>query len=232
LSLSLSFQAAKRRGVGMPRMTLLSRVSDGLPLAASMEDEKDKDKELDGLKAQAKRIVKHLTSSNPTQVSADARSAIFHYINAGGVCYLCLTDRSYPKRLAFNYLEELQREFVSKYDGQVESASRPYAFIKFDTFIQKTKRLYVDTRTQRNLNKLNEELHDVQKIMTQNIQDVLGRGERLESVADKSRSLRDASGKYAKDARYLNTRAMLRKYAPIALVLLLVLGLLWFRFRR
>jgi len=215
----------------MPRMTLLSRVSDGLPLAASMEDEKDKDHDLDGLKSQAKKIVKHLTSSNPARVSVDAGSAFFHYINQGGVCYLCLTDRGYPKKLAFDYLEELQREFCSKYDGQVESASRPYAFIKFDTFIQKTKKLYVDTRTQRNLNRLNDELHDVQKIMTQNIQDVLGRGERLDSVANKASSLRDASGKYAKDAKYLNTRALLRKYGPIAFVLLLLLSLLWWRFR-
>ena len=126
---------------------------------------------------------------------------------------------------------QLQREFETKYQGEVESASRPYAFIKFDTFIQKTKRLYVDTRTQRNLNKLNEDLNDVQKIMTQNIQDVPGRGERLDSVVAKSSSLRDASGKYAKDARYLNTLAMLRKYGPMAFVLLLVFGCLWWRFR-
>ena len=44
-----------------------------------------------------------------------------------------------------------------RYGNEVESATRPYAFIKFDTFIQKTKKLYVDTRTQRNLNKLNDE---------------------------------------------------------------------------
>ena len=142
-------------------MTLLSRVSDGLPLAASMEDEKDH-RHLDGLKSQAKKIVKQLTASSPSKVSIENGSSFFHYINAGGVCYLCLTDRSYPKRLAFNYLEELQREFVSKYEMEVSSATRPYAFIKFDTFIQKTKKLYVDTRTQRNLNKLNEELNDVQ----------------------------------------------------------------------
>ena len=134
-------------------MTLLSRVSDGMPLAASMEDEKDH-RELDGLKSQAKRIVKQLTASSPSKVSIDSGSSFFHYINSGGVCYLCLTDRGYPKRLAFNYLEELQREFVNKYEHEVSSVSRPYAFIKFDTFIQKTKKLYIDTRTQRNLNKV------------------------------------------------------------------------------
>ena len=41
-----------------------------------------------------------------------------------------------------------------------------------DTYIQKTKKLYVDTRTQRNLSKMNDDLADVQKIMTENIQDV------------------------------------------------------------
>ena len=40
-----------------------------------------------------------------------------------------------------------------------------------------------------------------------------------------------ASGKYAKDARYLNTRAMLRKYGPLALTLILVLAMIYWRFR-
>lgn len=50
-----------------------------------------------------------------------------------------------------------------------------------DTFIQRTKKLYVDTRTQRNINKLNEDLTEVHSIMTKNIQDVLGQGEKLDS---------------------------------------------------
>ena len=39
----------------------------------------------------------------------------------------------------------------------------------------------MDTRTQRNINKLNEDLTEVHSIMTKNIQDVLGQGERLDS---------------------------------------------------
>ena len=50
-----------------------------------------------------------------------------------------------------------------------------------DTYIQKTRKLYMDTRTQRNINKLNEDLTEVHSIMTKNIQDVLGQGERLDS---------------------------------------------------
>ena len=62
-----------------------------------------------------------------------------------------------------------------------------------DTFIQKTKKMYADTRTQRNLSKMNEDLADVQKIMTQNIHDVLGRGERIECAPSRDpRPLRRA----------------------------------------
>ena len=49
-----------------------------------------------------------------------------------------------------------------------------------DTFIQKTKKLYQDTRTQRNIAKLNDELYEVHQIMTRNVQDVLGVGEKLD----------------------------------------------------
>lgn len=49
-----------------------------------------------------------------------------------------------------------------------------------DTFIQKTKKLYLDTRTQRNLNKLNEDLNEIHNIVTRNVQDVLGQGEKLD----------------------------------------------------
>ena len=67
--------------------------------------------DVEGLKTQAKKIVKQLSASAPSaKVSIDSGNSCFHYINERGVCYLCLTDKSYPKRLAFNYLEELKAE--------------------------------------------------------------------------------------------------------------------------
>ena len=45
-----------------------------------------------------------------------------------------------------------------------------------DTYIQRAKKTYTDSRGRRNLSTLNTELHDVQRIMVQNIDDVLQRG--------------------------------------------------------
>ncbi len=69
-----------------------------------------------------------------------------------------------------NYPPELQFWFIS-------------SLLCADTFIQKTRKLYLDTRTQRNLSKLNDDLFEVQQIMTRNIQEVLGVGDRLDRMS-------------------------------------------------
>ena len=48
-----------------------------------------------------------------------------------------------------------------------------------DTYIQKTKKSYIDSRARRNFGSINTELQDVQRIMVANIEEVLQRGEAL-----------------------------------------------------
>lgn len=85
-----------------------------------------------------------------------------------------MVDKMYSKRLAFNYLEDLAQEFHTNYGRRVNSVTRPYAFIEFDVYIQKAKKQLTDRR--RNISNINTQLQDVQRIMVQNIDDVLQRG--------------------------------------------------------
>lgn len=146
--------------------------------------------QLDTYERQAKKLVRSLASRSEEMhgredeyVTVESGAHFcFHYVLSSGVCILTLTEKAYPKRLAFDYLDELRKEFFQSYGAQIEQASRPYEFIRFDTFIQKTKKVYNDSKTQRNLQKLNSELKDVHSIMTKNINEVISRGERLESM--------------------------------------------------
>lgn len=169
-------------------------------------------------------------SKPPSRMSIESGPFTFHYVISGDVVYLALVEKAYPKKLAFQYLDELEKEFSSLYGPQIEAATRPYAFIKFDTFIQKTKKLYLDTRTQRNIAKLNADIAEVQSIMTRNIQDVLGQGERLDRMTEMSHMLSQDSRQLAKSAKKLYHDALLRKYTPwavISLIAILVLFVRW-----
>ncbi|KAF2589152.1 hypothetical protein F2Q70_00041841 [Brassica cretica] len=198
----------------MVKMTLIARVTDGLPLAEGLDDGRDLP-DSDMYKQQVKSLFKNLSREN------------FSYIIEGRVCYLTMCDRSYPKKLAFQYLEDLKNEFERVNGPNIETAARPYAFIKFDTFIQKTKKLYQDTRTQRNIAKLNDELYEVHQIMTRNVQEVLGVGEKLDQVSEMSSRLTSESRIYADKAKDLNRQALIRKWAPVAIVLGVVFLLFW-----
>ena len=214
----------------MVKLTMLARVADGLPLAEGLDSDRAED--LEPYKQQAKTLFKKLSQGPPppSRMSYESGPYFLHYMIEAGVCYLTLSDRGYPKKLAYQYLEDLQREFSAQNGAQIETVARPYAFIKFDTFIQKTKKLYQDTRTQRNLNKLNEDLHDIQSVMTRNIQDILGQGERLDHVSNMSETLRNESRKYSDKAKDLSRQALIQKYLPLAVVFGFVFLLLFFRY--
>uniref|UniRef100_A0A0E0BZL8 Longin domain-containing protein n=1 Tax=Oryza meridionalis TaxID=40149 RepID=A0A0E0BZL8_9ORYZ len=196
-------------------------------------------KDADFYKQQAKLLFKNLSKGQheasrmsigaiPFPVfRANSQKINSCYIIEGHVCYLTMCDRSYPKKLAFQYFEDLKNEFERVSGNQIETAARPYAFIKFDTFIQKTKKLYLDTRTQRNLVKLNDELYEVHQIMTRNVQEVLGVGEKLDQVSEMSNRLTSDTRIYAEKAKDLNRQALICKYAPVAIVIGIVLMLFW-----
>lgn len=154
------------------------------------------------------------------------------YLIANEIVFLCICDRSYPRKLAFTYLSDLSAEFSNSYSQQqLHSPSlRPYAFMEFDTFISRTKATYADTRATQNLDKLNDELRDVTKVMTKNIEDLLYRGDSLERMGEMSSRLRDDSKKYRKAAVKINWDLLLKQYAPIGVFGLIVLLFIWFRF--
>ncbi|CAI9114465.1 OLC1v1015194C3 [Oldenlandia corymbosa var. corymbosa] len=189
----------------MVKLTMIARVTDGLPLVEGLDDGRDFP-EVDLYKKQAKALFTNLSRGNTgdSRMSIETDPYVFHYIIERKVCYLTMCDRSYPKKLAFQYLEDLKNEFERVNGSQIETAARPYAFIKFDTFIQKTKKSYQDTRTQKNIAKLNDELYEVHQIMTRNIQEVLGVGDKLDQVSHLSGRLTEESRIYADKAKDLN----------------------------
>lgn len=129
------------------------------------------------------------------------------------VCFLCICDRSYPRKLAFTYLADLASEFTTTYTQSqyLSPTLRPYAFVEFDTFIQRTKKLYQDSRASQNLDKLNDELRDVTKVMTKNIEDLLYRGDSLERMGELSGRLREDSKKYRKAAVRINWELLVKQ---------------------
>lgn len=216
----------------MIRSTQIARVGDGLMLCASVDDEA-MESSLAEIKSQVKLILRRLNKNAEPQASIESGSFTLHYLlSEDGIVFLCICERSYPRKLAFTYLSDISAEFRNSYPAtQLHSPSlRPYAFMEFDTFIGRTKATYADSRATQNLGKLNDELRDVTKVMTKNIEDLLYRGDSLDKMGEMSSRLRDDSRKYRKAAVKINWDLMLKQYGPFAALGFIILLFLWLRF--
>uniref|UniRef100_A0A915IY86 Uncharacterized protein n=1 Tax=Romanomermis culicivorax TaxID=13658 RepID=A0A915IY86_ROMCU len=152
-------------------MTMIARVSDGLPLATSVEGD-DTPQELNIAKytSQAKLLCRKLSQGSPSKCSLESGPYMFHY-----------------------FLQKLNT----------------------------IKRKYAGSRARTQLSMVHNELQDVQRIMVQNIEDVIHRGESLTILDDQAAKLAVLSKKYKEDARILNLRS---SWFKIAIVFVIVLA--------
>lgn len=200
-------------------------------LAASVDDQAA-ETELADIKSKVKQIFRRLNRNSEPQASIESGPFTLHYVIQSDICFLCICDSSYPRKLAFTYLSDLATEFTNTYPSSqyLSTTLRPYAFVEFDTFIQKTKKTYQDSRASQNLDKLNSELKDVTKVMTKNIEDLLYRGDSLERMGEMSGRLREDSRKYRKAAVRINWELLLKQYGPVGGLVLFIFAFVYWRF--
>ncbi|KAL8449649.1 hypothetical protein Emed_002904 [Eimeria media] len=146
--------AAKQIRSLMCDMTFVARTSDGLLLAeswsphcsnsgSSLEQQQQQQQQQQHVKQQVKQVLQRLQGS-PPQGAIDAGPRKFYYCLANGLSYLVVCGASYPRALAFCFLndikalfeEELKAAFGSRsvdYFAMIETIETPYFFLKFAT---------------------------------------------------------------------------------------------------
>ncbi|KAK5737887.1 SNAP receptor [Elasticomyces elasticus] len=224
----------------------------GLVLVASVDDSQVQ--EVGELKQQIRQVVKRITPTSEPRASIESGKYTMQsvalafllprqrqwqhtdegnsYVLNDNLCYIAITEKPYPKKLALTFLEDVRAEFQTSYkrDDYLSLQLRPYQYSEFERFIDRTKKTYQDSRATDNLGRLNDELKDVTQVMTKNIEDLLYRGDSLEKMGDMSSRLREDSAKYKRAAVRINWELLLKQYGPFAGLGLVILLLLVWRF--
>ncbi|XP_032716978.1 vesicle-trafficking protein SEC22c isoform X2 [Lontra canadensis] len=113
------------------------RVRDGLPLSASTDFYHTQDflECRRRLKTLALRLAQY-----PGRGSVEGCDFNIHFSSLRDVACMAICSRQCPAAMAFCFLETVWWEFTASYDTTcIGLASRPYAFLEFDSIIQKVK---------------------------------------------------------------------------------------------
>lgn len=113
------------------------RVRDGLPLSASTDFYHAQ--EFLECRRQLRTLAQRL-AQHPGRGCAESCDFRIYFSSSGDVACMAICSRQCPAAMAFCFLEALWWDFTASHDTtRVGLASRPYAFLEFDSVIQKTK---------------------------------------------------------------------------------------------
>mmetsp|Transcript_14560 Transcript_14560/g.26376 ORF Transcript_14560/g.26376 Transcript_14560/m.26376 type:complete len:223 (-) Transcript_14560:88-756(-) len=218
-----------------PLLTQVARVSDGLPLVDTRTPQPGNPVS-NKQQQDAKSILRSINTQSPTRMSIVSDKFVFYFMVRDSLCFLTMTEASYPKRVAFLYLDEvsdvilgeLVKEHGNDWRSQVDRAARPFQYIHYDPLIQRKQREFRDARQQNN--KLQEDLNEIQSVMRKNIDEILNRGEKLDHVSTISQDLQAKSKEFKWGAKKLTWQARLQQYGPMVVGSAFVLMVVYIKF--
>ncbi|KAF9903245.1 palmitoyltransferase [Lobosporangium transversale] len=135
--------------------------------------------------------------------SIEESSYVGHvYARSEGVAGVVVTDKEYPTRVAFGLLNKILDEFTSKYPNPALWASPEQ--IQYPE-LQQYLVTYQDPKQGDTIMKVQRELDETKIILHKTIESVLERGEKMESLVERSDVLSSQSKMFYKTAKKQNS---------------------------
>ena len=164
------------------------------------------------------RIVPNVSKLAKEKISLESEKVLFHVTSLSDLIVVCAADQDYPRHLAFTFLEDIRRQFCQ----QFPEPRNPAQCTNFNK-LMKDRVQYFNSPEADKLRKLQSQLDEVKDVMVRNIETVLERGEKIDSLVDKTNELAVESDHFFVGSRELKRKMWLKNMKLIALIILVLL---------
>ena len=191
----------------------------------------------------ASLILPKITHDKPQKLTYTHDQNYVHYIadapsdhpsadpSAGGLTYLVIASASFGRRIPFGYLVEIKKQFLSRYDPESTdfAAMPPYGTADFNVQLKKLMVGYGTTEggKQDAITNVQQDIDNVKGIMTENIERVLERGERIDLLVNKTDRLGVGAHDFRVRSRGLKRRMWWKNVKLMALLGVVIVFLIY-----
>lgn len=124
-----------------------------------------------------------------------------------GLTFLVISAAEFGRKVPFGYLLEIQRLFTSKYPPSTLADAPPYGCAEFNAVLNSTMKQFEHGGEHEDVvQKAQREIESARGIMTENIERVLERGERIDLLVDKTAGLQTGAMEFRVRSRGLRRR--------------------------
>ena len=207
---------------------IISRKVDGLIFCEVYYENNDKN--FMEVRNEAQKFLKTTKKEKIFHGNINFKTYVLYYKINENIVYLIITHNKYPIKLAFCFLDEINKGFEMEIKNQfsnqngykkLEEIDKANYFSKFEKYIKKKIEEYLvkDNKIER----INKEISDVYEIMAKNLNLIMDRDRTLKSISQLSEIIKNNSGKYKDITRKIRLRMLIVKFA-----ILIGIGLLLF----
>jgi vesicle-associated membrane protein 7 len=152
-------------------------------------------------------------------------------LSAGGLTYLVVARGDFSRRISFGFLVEIKKRFLKEYDAERTdfSALPAYGAAAFNSQLKQLMVDYGTTKAGQNdaFANVQSEIDNVRGIMTENIERVLERGERIDLLVDKTDRLGGSARDFRVRSRGLRRRMWWKNAKLMVLLVVVVIFLIY-----
>jgi vesicle-associated membrane protein 7 len=163
-------------------------------------------------------------ASAPSEYDASSPSA-------GGLTYLIIARSDIGRRIPFGFLFEIKKRFLAAHSPESTdfAAMPPYGAAAFNAVLKTLMVEYGTTKAGQDdaIGNVQAEIEDVRGIMTQNIERVLERGERINLLVDKTDRLGGSAHEFRVRSRGLRRKMWWKNVKLMALLVFVIMFLIY-----
>lgn len=175
----------------------------------------------------ARRILERVSTGGETRASYSQDRHIFHIMKADGLTFLCMANETMGRRIPFAFLEDIYNRFMKAY-GRVASTALAYAMNdEFSRDLNQQMEYYSNNPNADTINRVKGEIAEVHKVMVENIDKVLERGDRIELLVDKTATIQDNTFRFKKQSRRLRQALWIKNAKLLASLTCLIIVLVY-----
>eukprot|EP01001_Neometanema_parovale_P009875 NODE_6114_length_878_cov_232.766887_g5883_i0.p1 GENE.NODE_6114_length_878_cov_232.766887_g5883_i0~~NODE_6114_length_878_cov_232.766887_g5883_i0.p1 ORF type:complete len:225 (-),score=34.22 NODE_6114_length_878_cov_232.766887_g5883_i0:149-823(-) len=158
-------------------------------------------------------------------------SYLIHYIVENELVYLCIADEPFGRKVPFGFLEELKDKFCEAYaesGKKYPDVSQLSSCAGFKNTI--TQRMNYFNQNPGAVDKVlgvRKQVEEVKDVMIKNIDTVIARGEKLNTMVDKTDQLADSAHTFKKSSTKLKSTMRAKQIKLVVAVVLVVAVCLW-----
>jgi vesicle-associated membrane protein 7 len=146
----------------------------------------------------------------------------FHYYATDGLIFLCMSDDQFPRRIAFAFLEDIKNRFLSMFKNTYRTAMAFGMNEEFSRVLQRQMEYFSYDPSVDKMATVQKKVDETKKVMVENIERVLDRGEKIELLVSRTQDLQEQSYKFSSASKSLKWQACMYNY-KLWLVLIFVL---------